>query len=429
MKSFVPLFKVKWLIGVLIFLGVGAISLLLPIWDAPPFESGSVLDERAEVHPDTLMFWGKLDALLEKYEAIRYRDAVQWEEEPETHREAINDWLEQTNGLEDELLGLLDTYSVIYSPLTPGEGSEADEVSSILKVARILNQRLRHHMEVDSAMKTYQVLYRYVVAIQAPRPNSMMTVLAARALTDYYLHAGIILLHHFPENLPVDFLKNLEKGAIGCSSLNPEYWVEGLDMNFLYFKEVLPSAFSDIDLLCSDFLSWLPRWNSFFYQPNRTLALQYEVHKMNRSLFLGTREDSSWGSLDEIRAYSTALDDCGLKRVHNYYGRIFVNIFFIDYHPGYLRSVSLNRMSQTLAALHRYRRVNGGLPGELADMVPDFIESVPMDPFDGQPIRYDAERGIVYSVNENGEDNGGDSSGGRIPERGLDFVIRIDGED
>ncbi|MCC5845411.1 MAG: hypothetical protein JJU05_14270 [Verrucomicrobia bacterium] len=428
MKTFVHIFNRKWLIGVLIFLGVGAVSLLLPIWDAPPFESGSVLHERVEVHPGDTVFWEKLDTLLEKYEAIRYRDAVKWEAEPETYREAINDWLEQTNGLEEELLGLLDTYSVIYSPLTPGEGYVADEAIRALEIGRVLYQRLRHHMDVDSAMNTYDVLYRYVVDMQVPRPNSMMTVLAARALTDYYLHAGIILLHLFPENLPVDFLKNLEKGAMGCSSLNPEYWVEGMDMEFLYFKDILPSAFSDIELLCSDFLGWLPRWNSFFYQPNRTLALQEEVLKMNRSLFLETLEDSSWGSLDEIRAYSTALDDCGLKRVHNYYGRILVTIFFIDYHPGYLRGVSLNRMSQTLAALHRYRRVNGRLPGELADLVPDFIKSVPMDPFDGRPIRYDAERGIVYSVNENGEDNGGDSTGGRIPERGLDYVIRIDGE-
>jgi hypothetical protein len=44
--------------------------------------------------------------------------------------------------------------------------------------------------------------------------------------------------------------------------------------------------------------------------------------------------------------------------------------------------------------------------------VPTYLAAVPTDPFDGQPLRYKklAKGYIVYSVGENGKDDGGDQT-------------------
>ncbi len=45
----------------------------------------------------------------------------------------------------------------------------------------------------------------------------------------------------------------------------------------------------------------------------------------------------------------------------------------------------------------------------MADLTPQYIDKVPIDPFDGKPVRYKlTEPGyIVYSIGEDGTDEGG----------------------
>jgi len=66
-------------------------------------------------------------------------------------------------------------------------------------------------------------------------------------------------------------------------------------------------------------------------------------------------------------------------------------------------------MARTAVAIERYRLAEGRTPEQLADLVPKYLEQVPSDPFDGQPIRYRrAEPGYrLWSVMEDGKDNGG----------------------
>jgi hypothetical protein len=59
-------------------------------------------------------------------------------------------------------------------------------------------------------------------------------------------------------------------------------------------------------------------------------------------------------------------------------------------------------------AMTRYRLDHGGLPDHLADLVPAYLDSVPLDPFDGQPLRLIVKdnRWIIYSVGTSGKDAG-----------------------
>ena len=65
--------------------------------------------------------------------------------------------------------------------------------------------------------------------------------------------------------------------------------------------------------------------------------------------------------------------------------------------------------------IERYRLAKGSLPKELAELAPRYIDKVPIDPFDGKPVRYKlTEPGyIVYSVGADGTDEGGLEKGQR----------------
>jgi hypothetical protein len=67
----------------------------------------------------------------------------------------------------------------------------------------------------------------------------------------------------------------------------------------------------------------------------------------------------------------------------------------------------------TAIALKRYELKNGSYPQDLNSLVPEFVSAVPLDPVDGQPLRYRRNADgtfLLYSVGENGVDDGGNPS-------------------
>lgn len=78
----------------------------------------------------------------------------------------------------------------------------------------------------------------------------------------------------------------------------------------------------------------------------------------------------------------------------------------------FARGAAALRTAYAATAVERYRLKNGAPPAKLSDLAPAFLEAVPEDPFDGQPLRYKPlENGyIIYSIGENGKDDGGEES-------------------
>jgi hypothetical protein len=62
---------------------------------------------------------------------------------------------------------------------------------------------------------------------------------------------------------------------------------------------------------------------------------------------------------------------------------------------------------QTLVALKCFKARTGRLPRTLDELVPDYLEAVPLDDFDGKPIRYSVDKKILYSVDAGLKDSGG----------------------
>jgi hypothetical protein len=82
----------------------------------------------------------------------------------------------------------------------------------------------------------------------------------------------------------------------------------------------------------------------------------------------------------------------------------------------------------TLAiAIERYHRTQSQLPNSLDNIIPTYIDSVPLDPFTGKKLLYnsDKEGYVVYSAGINRKDDGGSVI--RKPDQAarLDHGIRI----
>jgi hypothetical protein len=72
------------------------------------------------------------------------------------------------------------------------------------------------------------------------------------------------------------------------------------------------------------------------------------------------------------------------------------------------RGVAASRVARVAIAIEAYRRQQQRLPASLSDL-PAFDRDTVTDPFTGQPLRYvpDAEGFALYSVGDNGRDEGG----------------------
>jgi hypothetical protein len=76
-----------------------------------------------------------------------------------------------------------------------------------------------------------------------------------------------------------------------------------------------------------------------------------------------------------------------------------------------IRTIEIQRSLLIAAiALSRYELKHGCYPADLADLTPELLRKVPRDPIDGQPLRYRTRPDhtfVLYSVGENGADDGG----------------------
>ena len=77
--------------------------------------------------------------------------------------------------------------------------------------------------------------------------------------------------------------------------------------------------------------------------------------------------------------------------------------------PALIRCTARVHMARTAVALERCRQRRGTYPATLAELVPEFLASVPPDPIDRQPLRYrrlpDTGGFVLYSIGLDGRDD------------------------
>ena len=128
---------------------------------------------------------------------------------------------------------------------------------------------------------------------------------------------------------------------------------------------------------------------------------------------------------DVLRAQKSRLESVGIVRTNqdetagssNLFDTELANIFSDGVRPmeryilRILKTEVAARLTITAIAIKRFQLANGSLPQTLDSLVPKYLPSVPKDPVDNKPLRYrvgENEKYTLYSIGEDGVDDGGD---------------------
>jgi hypothetical protein len=109
----------------------------------------------------------------------------------------------------------------------------------------------------------------------------------------------------------------------------------------------------------------------------------------------------------------------------NLSGPLFHALEIPDFHDDFSSSLggairktlqieTARRLVVTAIALKRFQSKHGKFPETLAGLSPEFLPAMPMDPNDGKPLKYRPDGDgtfLLYSVGEDGTDDGGDAGG------------------
>ena len=162
-------------------------------------------------------------------------------------------------------------------------------------------------------------------------------------------------------------------------------------------------------------MNWIQRRGAkYFFHPNRTkrdMALFYTelIDQVTNAYAQTQLTDVEDFVMEKKRAVDTAR---GLQKFRepNPIGTILYAML-LPSSQGVLKKKCNSQVSHRatilIAALQTFKKSAGRYPATLDALIPDIIPEVPLDPYDGQPMRYDRSKGVVYSVGEDLKDSNG----------------------
>jgi hypothetical protein len=149
----------------------------------------------------------------------------------------------------------------------------------------------------------------------------------------------------------------------------------------------------------------------YFFQPNKTkqlFAAQFRAMLHNAPLRYA---DMQWADVEE----ALGLNAGRIRRLAqpNSVGRLLCGLLIPALQGAFERKCRAEcdvAATRILIACNAYRSKEGRLPANLQLLVPDYLESIPVDPYDGKPFRYNPSAGVIYSVGKDLKDSGGSAT-------------------
>ncbi|MEM1059585.1 MAG: hypothetical protein AAGK14_10080 [Verrucomicrobiota bacterium] len=131
------------------------------------------------------------------------------------------------------------------------------------------------------------------------------------------------------------------------------------------------------------------------FKPNRTMRV------------LGGQIKAMFAQLGRPTTQFTPPPDPPASGIVNHYGNYFFACPFYtaEDHNHCRAQFAFTRVGLALAGYANER--DGELPASLEELVPAYIDAIPVDPVDGQPLRYDRERRRTWSIGPDAKDQDG----------------------
>ena len=147
-------------------------------------------------------------------------------------------------------------------------------------------------------------------------------------------------------------------------------------------------------------------------QVNQTILETLRTMKTNQSQFYKADYDAMTARLASLGRTNVGAAIFRALKIPDF-GEAFGDEWSSGAIAKTLRMETAGRVVVTAAAIKRFQLAHGKLPETLDALVPEFLKSVPIDPNDGKALRYHPGADgtyLLYSVGEDGVDDGGDAS-------------------
>ena len=171
--------------------------------------------------------------------------------------------------------------------------------------------------------------------------------------------------------------------------------------------------------------SWWRSYRRYLIQANRTKRILEKATRIcikNASLVYAKRD---YSEMPQAPKTSNLYLKSKLLLSGNSVGRLAAGSLDPPFEAYHTLKCGVNvsvRATRILFALKAFKMEKGTLPESLNELAPKYIDAVPVDDFDGQPLRYSRENKILRSVGKNLEDSEGQDKSGEEQE---DFVFPI----
>lgn len=146
-----------------------------------------------------------------------------------------------------------------------------------------------------------------------------------------------------------------------------------------------------------------PGYASYCFQPNRILqAHQAETDRFCRKVDEGTY-DISYAQARHAEPMARDVGTSPLTR--NFLGQKEMPSRDDSYAMLFERRFKSRSFIAALAC-KSYRAKHGKLPDSIDKLVPEFLDEVPLDPYDGEKLRWNAEKGYFWTKGRDGDFDG-----------------------
>jgi hypothetical protein len=146
------------------------------------------------------------------------------------------------------------------------------------------------------------------------------------------------------------------------------------------------------------------------FQPNKTIKMHAEMTRYG----IVSAETPRWRRAGLPKPSAHKLLNRDLSVWNNISSNAVGRMLFTMATPMVLKQVEKvetlhlgHRVTQTLCALRHFHSQHNMLPDDLKALVPDYLAAIPLDPYDGKALRYSKIQKRLWSVGEDGKDEGG----------------------
>ncbi len=310
-------------------------------------------------------------------------------------------------------------------------------LSAFLSVGDLANLHARHLLKTGKEEECFQELLRAMRLAHKISGSGAGTHTYSEGIGMKLRTLHVLREAASEASLTKDELLTLSANLSGFGA-QPDAVAEALRAEYAMWKEAMAGIESgEVDL--SALLEGPPLPVGF--KPNKTLHLFAESYRLMLQIVRVDRQEAQQLSalhppMPSDLHYRTSSNASFAEYWKNpqlmryVYGNALGAAFYVAVSSGgfYLQGVyaeddvicSLRGFRQALAeenvalaatrlllALKGYKLDHGKLPDSLDALVPGYIEAVPIDDFDGEPMRYSKEKRVIYSVGYDLKDNGG----------------------